>query len=255
MSKNTLWLAAGAAVSLVCAPYALQAFQTPPSLPLTIDGVSTAQERADLTAWIKETFDILRSKAFIENLTALSPDYSEISFGTKSGTPAELVKIVELQPPYRYFPTPVALHGDQWNEMALTGHNGELMPNGGFMASMTLGRKHFRRYRSRNAVERSCAINTLAHEISHTITDHPQWSTGVIKDTGVGAVFGGEKAIASYLIGSVAQCTYLVRAGRITKDQVRSCVATFGDSAFYNPRCDQFDDSEPVQWPKPGPRP
>lgn len=197
----------------------------------------------------------MASKEFRDNLTEMGSDYTSISFGSKSGTAADILNVLELKgTPYKYFRTPITLVGNQHNATALTGHNGEKV-NGILVNSMALGRQHFVRYRSTNVVERSCAINTLAHEMTHIVTDHAQWAQAVFEDTGAGSPIGGAKPIASYLVGSVAQCTYLQNAGRIKKDELRTCVAVFGDSEFNNGRCNQFAAADIVQWPKKPPRP
>ena len=57
--------------------------------------------------------------------------------------------------------------------------------------------------------------------------------------------------VASYLIGSVAQCTWLERQGRIGRADIPACVETFGVAAFNWERCGQFAGGEPVA-PRPG---
>ena len=120
---------------------------------------------------------------------------------------------------------------------------------------MSIGRRHLRRYRSTNAVERSCAINTFAHERSHTFSSSLKYANLMIEDAGTGSPpVGGSVPIASYLIGSVAQCTALQNAGRIQAESVKACVAAFGVSDYWNTRCDQFNASEAVKWPKDPPK-
>jgi len=251
MPIDKLYLAVLASVGSAAA---LAQTTTPQPEPISIEAVSSPQELLDLKCWIAETLALLKSKEFKNNLSSLSVDYTRVSFGSRSASVAELSKVVGLEYPYRFYPTPVALVGNQWNSTVLTGHNGERI-NGILVTSMAVGRQHFARFRSANAVERSCAINTMAHEISHTITDSPTLATGVIEDTGTSATIGAATPIASYLMGSVAQCTYLQKVGRIKEEELRSCIAVFGDSEFNNGRCNQFNADEPLQWPKRAPRP
>jgi hypothetical protein len=52
--------------------------------------------------------------------------------------------------------------------------------------------------------------------------------------------------VASYLIGAVAQCTWLERQGRLGQEDVPACVEVFGVRAFNWDRCGQFAGGEPV---------
>jgi hypothetical protein len=53
--------------------------------------------------------------------------------------------------------------------------------------------------------------------------------------------------LASYLIGSVAQCTYLQEIGRVPAGGLGACVAVFGTRNFNNARCNRFTNGEAVE--------
>jgi len=100
-------------------------------------------------------------------------------------------------------------------------------------------------------VQRSCAINTLAHEIAHTISISPFVFTPAFTDTRLGERAiprrgEGDSPVASYLIGSAAQCAWLQQQGRIAASEVGACVEVFGARGF-NDRCAAFTAGEPVQ--------
>lgn len=106
-------------------------------------------------------------------------------------------------------------------------------------------------WRSADPVERSCAINTLAHEIAHTVSVSPFVFTPAFTDTNaeqptIPGRRPGESPIASYLIGSAAQCAWLVREGRLAARDLGACVQVFGTAGF-NDRCASFGRGEPVR--------
>lgn len=114
-----------------------------------------------------------------------------------------------------------------------------------------LGRRHLARYRDRDLVERSCAINTMAHELAHTVSLTPLLFTAAIEDTRGDSehIRGreGRSPVASYLVGAVAQCTWLENRGRIPSWAVLECVQVFGVRSFNSLRCNKFGGSAPVQ--------
>jgi hypothetical protein len=86
--------------------------------------------------------------------------------------------------------------------------------------------------------------------MTHTISNSPQFVILVLEDEGSGGPgVGTTTPIASYLVGSVAQCTYLQQEGRIQAGDLKSCVATFGISSFASNRCGRFPGTGPVTWP------
>jgi hypothetical protein len=106
-------------------------------------------------------------------------------------------------------------------------------------------------YARPDPVARSCAINVAAHEYAHTIVLTPMGFGNAFTDTRAGeaAIPGRRESgtpVASYLIGAVAQCTWLARQGRIGRDDVAACVQVFGVGAFNWRRCGQFADGGPV---------
>ncbi|MBA4792322.1 MAG: hypothetical protein H2041_01505 [Phenylobacterium sp.] len=106
-------------------------------------------------------------------------------------------------------------------------------------------------WRAEDPVVRSCALNTLAHEIAHTVSVSPFVFTPAFTDTSLDAptIPGrrpGESPIGSYLIGSAAQCAWLARQGRIEDAELGACVEVFGAAGF-NDRCAAFGGGEPVR--------
>lgn len=242
------------AIIVACLCSSLPA-RTTPTTPqeVTIDAVSSPAERADLARWIAQSRGVLASPAFLANLKEVAQRHPTISFGSArgAGPAADLVAMMRLDgTSYRIVPSPVALMGNQYNDGALSGHNGESV-DGALVTSISVGRRHLARFRSADVVERSCAINTLSHEIAHLVSSSTRFSNLVFEDEGRGLPpVGGATPIATYLIGSVAQCTYLQAEKRIDASDLAACVETFGVSAFNSNRCDQYPHTTPVT-PKP----
>jgi hypothetical protein len=104
---------------------------------------------------------------------------------------------------------------------------------------------------SSDVVARSCAINVAAHEYAHTISLTPVGYRVAFADTNeIQREIANRRSpgtpVASYLIGAVAQCTWLEKQGRIGPADVGACVEVFGTAAFNWSRCDQFAGGEPV---------
>jgi hypothetical protein len=96
-------------------------------------------------------------------------------------------------------------------------------------------------------VEKSCAINTLAHELSHLIVTDQKLILHALTDTGITPPSRPINAIASYLIGTTAQCTWLEKVNRLEPKNFPECVAIFGTLNFNSLRCNQFNNTSPLQ--------
>lgn len=81
---------------------------------------------------------------------------------------------------------------------------------------------------------RSCAINTVAHELTHTVVDNER--NGVYKDRGYSLMwlFGGGDHVVSYTVGTVAQCTWLEERG----EDYNVCIGQMGTKEFSGYGCD-----------------
>jgi hypothetical protein len=208
-------------------------------------------DRGDLQRWIDESRAVLTSSAFADNLRSLAADYSEIWLSPRLqyASPSELAdRLAGKGDGYRFVSTPVTLTGDARDDTAHAGYAG-VGPDGRTgLSSMTLGRLHLSRYRSSDLVEKSCAINTMVHETSHTLTNTSPAFLHAIEDTGNAAAPANSTApLASYLIGAVAQCTYLQQRGRVTAGGLRACVAVFGTNNYNSARCNQFGNGQVVE--------
>lgn len=217
-------------------------------IPVYIDGVGSDQERIDTKTLFDEAYQTLRSDAFRKNLLSLKDTYPRIYANPRisSVDAARIMDIIDLkEKDTRFIRMPISLVGGQsYNDASMfnyTARTGSTGINGDEPAgSMSLGRVNLYRYRQPDIVDKSCAINTAAHELSHAISDKPGSYRYAIMDTALSEAPDKTSAIASYLIGSVAQCTYLQQKGRVKANGLAACVTVFGTTSFNNVRCDNF---------------
>jgi hypothetical protein len=247
------------AVSVAFAGGSISAWaQQPTSGPQAYIGGATLGEQKAVNLWLTETYEILNSDAFHDNLKSLSKSYPKIwlSKWEKYRTPEQLSKILKLQDPdkpqARWVPTALSLvgapdkdgtmdSGYRGNNEAYTGWTG-YVEEGKSVVAMRIGRVHYDRYIQGDQVEKSCAINTLAHEVSHTLSHAPTQHLEYFIDTGGGKPEKPGEPYASYLLGSLAQCTYLQNKGRIKAEELQACLVTFGVDQFKSNSCNDFPD-------------
>lgn len=221
----------------------------------SIVDAASPDERALVEALLTESYDVLRSPAFAANLLSLGERYPLIYArpDRQDATVADLAREIALEPfGSRYAPAMVQIVGRQAGPDPMRYHAsaGEGVGFGRY-SDITLGRLLLDQFRSTDLVERSCAINAAAHEYAHTITLTPIGFRNAFTDTRANQSQILDRQhpgtpIASYLIGAVAQCTWLQDKGRIDAGDLRACVEVFGVSAFSGPRCRSFTQGQPV---------
>ena len=255
----SLWRVAALAIATLasaCAPNqtrlgSLGAAKLDPGSSLHPANETPQGDLADLRKWIADVEAVYRSRAFRVNLRVLASDHAEVWLSSNLGyfsVGALADAVTGIDGRFRYVTATVTLQGGADDGRALAGYAGVAADGRTGLASMTLGRLHLQRYRSSDVVERSCAINTMAHERAHTLTNTRPTFLHAIEDTGKGAAPAGSVTpLASYLIGATAQCTYLQQHGRVSATGLRACLAVFGTNSFNSNRCTQFHSTVPVR--------
>lgn len=229
--------------------FAVDASPTP---VLRADSSITGDELRDLNAWTTIATTTLASPRFKSNMTELEKSFPSIwlSAGSGSMSPTQLHGLITAASGnFRYLPTRQIWRTRLQHKISV----GSDPAAGNRTALLHIGKLHLERYRAENRVEHSCAVNSLAHEIMHTISASPTKFQYAVTDTGSGRNGAGSKPFASYFVGTVAQCTYLQEIGRVDDAGLRACVGTFGAQVFHGKRCNRFKDGEPIAWPKPRP--
>jgi hypothetical protein len=232
-------------------------------VPVTVVSPPSGEERLAFEGLIAEAADTLRSPELAANLRSLDATYPRIyvhfvGAGSASDprtavttSTTQLSDVVRPSPPFRYVDTEASLRGGAGDDAAHAGWN----PQAGQSGSMTIGGFHLARWLSKDVVERSCAINTVAHELTHLISNEPVRFMSHVTDDFSAALTSVDRsakrivpphAVASYLLGTVAQCTWLQRQGYAPGVDLKACVATFGHRRFNGNRCTQFSGDRPI---------
>lgn len=215
-----------------------------------IAGARDDLETQALARLMTDAFAVLRSSDFRENLLALEARYPAVYArnGEQGATIPRIAGIVALEPAgSRFAPADVTLVN---GESGGLGAAGEGVASGRY-SNILIERMVLAAWGRPDAVARSCAINVAAHEYAHTIVLTPMGFGNAFTDTRSDEVAIPNRRsqgtpVASYLIGSVAQCTWLAQQGRIERSGVGACVEVFGTAAFNWDRCGQFAGGEPV---------
>lgn len=221
----------------------------------SIVDAQSADELSVVRDLLSESYSVLRSPEFRANLLMLGSRYPVIYArpDKQDASVADVAKDVGVEPlGSRYAPVVVQVIGrnDRRDPLGIHASAGEGVGLGRY-SEMTLGRYFLDQFRSADIVERSCALNAAAHEFAHTITLTPIGFRNAFTDTQINQSripdrrFPGTP-VASYLIGAVAQCTWLQRKGRIDDAGLASCVEVFGVDSFAGDRCTSFSRGEPV---------
>jgi hypothetical protein len=261
MSKvSTLALVGAAALSFSAIAVAQQSLT---QNPVSIGGMNSDSERRSFEDLLNAAYETLQSKRFHDNLNALGTEFPAIyvhflGSGTTTDprtavthSAEQLSEVVLAKPPYRYVRGPAVLVGGDEDDTATAGWTGTSEQRG----SMTIGRFHLGRWQSLDAVERSCAINTVSHEMSHLVSNEPQLFMAHITDSHAATLTSKDKAgrainppnaVASYLVGAVAQCTWLQEHGYSPAVDLKTCVQVFGHRGFNGNRCQSFSGSREV---------
>lgn len=234
---------------------AAAAAQLTASDPVHIEG---AAERQSLTSLLTEALATLRSPRFQANLKSLQQDYPLIYLrqdpggAHAAGTVDDLAGIVAGKAPkYHYVRSPVALTGGHSDSTVF------VTKVGARDGSMTLGREHLVRWQAADLVDRSCAVNTVAHEISHLVSTSPTSFDHALTDTLAAAASSVAKdgsplasplPVGSYLVGTVAQCTWLQENGYSPAVDLRTCVQMFGTRGFNKNRCKEFSGGRAIKF-------
>lgn len=200
-------------------------------------------DATDMQTLIDTSAGIIEQTRWLENGTVLKPDNPEIWL-TKALGYADSEKVTQMvaspAQPLHYLPVTVVRH---------RGGAVTRLRNGN--VQIALNKRILRRWRSNDPVERACAVNTMTHEISHTITRVPNRFYPAFTDTGDSNREARNGTVASYFTGDLALCTYLMNEGRIDASGLKKCVtAWYEPGGFQSYRCTKFNSGEPVQWPR-----
>lgn len=221
-----------------------------------LHGTQSDGERRALTNLLEESYALLRSPELQAALASLASRYPAIYARNQQpgATPAEVADLVALKTPgARYVQVDVQLID---GARGFLGMAGEHEAGVGRYADIVLVRPVLGAWVARDPVMRSCAVNVAAHEYAHTLSTSRIVYNAAFTDTrpGEGRIAGRTDRttpVASYLLGTLAQCLWLQGQGRVPRDGLAACVEVFGVNSGNPARCGAFAEGQPVA-PRPG---
>lgn len=216
---------------------------------LYVDPSVAAKDREDLDALIRASADVLASSQFMSGAVALEASYPAIYLNdsNRSKSPVYAAGILQGSSPGLAFRGMPVIVGDG----ALTGYNRSER-----RWRMRIPPSSLNQWRSADPVMKSCAVNTVAHEMTHTLLDRQSSRMAFIDGASSAGASRRNGTTGSYVMGQLAQCTWLAQRGRIGAGDVPSCVPVFFAKPGFLPwdvgkfsvgRCDDFADGRPVR--------
>lgn len=215
---------------------------------LSVGGSVPEADREALAQLLAASTAVLASPALASGAQSLEARYPAIFLNDSFGYKAPSAVVGMLQKPAQgmaFRQTPV-----RFGDGAITGSRNREW-------RMEIPRRALAQWQSRDPVVRSCAINTVAHEVTHTFLEAS--GSMVFIDGGFEGYSSRRKGTTgSYVIGQLAQCTWLAGQGRIAASEIAACVPVFyampgpmpwSRGKFAVGRCDDFADGRPVRLP------
>lgn len=187
-------------------------------------------ETQELTDLLQETLRVIRLPSFERNLGIVQREFGLIrQSATGQGLTAERVAQLYAgrDPGYVFHPAAI-----DWGSGSATTRDG--------MVRLSTNARDY--WRTGRPLGRSLAINTLAHELSHTLSSAPAGDIRtVFSDNGYSSGWLRRwPPLVSYSIGSVAQCTYLEEQNAL-RGSIADCLRRYGVAKFTTYRNDNWD--------------
>jgi hypothetical protein len=222
-------LVAACAVNSPASGPTVETVADPDYLRITIDSTVRGADRETVESLLATTEAIIRSDAFARNLAGLQDSWLWLSPYGELLSPAGVAQIYQgRNRTVRFVPTTIEVVDQN-------------SPTQGFRSAdasvIRLPPYVLDRWRAESLVARSCAVNSLAHEIAHSFSQSRTSAEHVFADRGKGRFppwFYGP--LASYTIGAAAQCTMLEAEERLEGGFAR-CMRTWGTKQFNSNYC------------------
>lgn len=194
------------------------------------------QERDDADGLIKATYEVITSPAFAVNLLATRQFLGQLWLGPGGDrVEQDVVASVFLGQDRNHplLPATVAWSGPDSNVRGSTN-----IIASGTKGVIVLDAETRDRWRATSLTKKSCAINTLAHEMTHVVALRPQIDNGqMFVDYGRSWTRYLDRPLASYAVGAVAQCTFIEQRGGPPED-LQECIRKRGVNILEAYACD-----------------
>jgi len=201
--------------------------------PYSIGVASNARDsdRATLNEIIDATLRVITSKPFAHHLAEVQQKPLYLSPGGDTLSASVVSAIYTGQnTSYQPVQTVARITRTWFSGAPITG----LFAGSPTTARITLTTYELERWRTGTPNGRSCAVNTLAHEITHTIPKTAGSGYYLFADRG--RKDEPKQALVSYVVGSVAQCTMLENEGALG-GSFPACVEKWGTNGFNSGDC------------------
>lgn len=222
-------LLAACAVNSPASGPSVEAPADPGYLGITIDPDVTGADREAVASLLAATEGIIRSEAFARNLAGLPDVWLWLSPYGELLSPGGVAQIYQgRNRMVRFVPTTISMADQRWPTQDFLSADASLIKLPPYVLAY---------WRAESLTSKSCAVNTLAHEIAHSFSQSPTSAEHVFADAGKGyypAWFYGP--LASYTIGTAAQCTMLEAEGHL-EGGFAKCMRTWGTKQFNSGGC------------------
>lgn len=202
------------------------------------------ETRASVEELLEETRKVITSARFRASLAAYGEPDSLLMSPTGDYEDGKTVVASYLGLLEQRRPVPVKILGGYDSDVAVAR---TVTCDGGTRAVIQIGPALLKRWKRGTSLSKSCAINTLAHELTHTVMDFGKseaWQPYNDHGDAWSWLLGGQRLVP-YTVGSIAQCTYLEQSGD-RSSSFNQCVWDRGTRAFDASGCDdEADRSEP----------
>lgn len=199
--------------------------------PFSITMASTVpmEHRRALQELIDTTLAITSSRQFADRMDSLGKPYRGLWLSPSGDvlSPAQVAQIYGGRH-RRARPVPITVtFVDRGN--AVTTFDDQVTPA---RATIKIPAGILANWTSNSLTRRSCAVNTMAHELTHTISSSDRVGTWVFED-GVGLRWARlmRRHLVSYTVGGVAQCIMLEHHRPLTGG-FKECLRTWGKAPF-----------------------
>jgi hypothetical protein len=234
--------ATGVACTVGCASVALPVNVTTyhqslalPSMPRPLDTMPE-QYRDEASGLIEATYDVIRSPEFASNLLETRGFLGLLWLGP-GGDKAEqsVVAAAYLGQDANHPLLPAMV---EWSGAGGNVKGGTDIINIGRSGQIVLDAQTRERWRSTDVMKKSCAINTLAHEMTHVVALHPGVNNNqMFVDRGRSLIGCLDRPLVSYVVGAVAQCTYIAKQGA-GHEPLEACIHKRGTNILNEHACD-----------------
>ncbi len=208
--------------------------------PIGLYGALPEEMRAELAALHDEVALLVESPVFGSWLDGIEVVFAQPGRAPMSGRRMAAIYLGRYPTgdQYRWHPICYRYSSGGGSETARSGVSEEPACGQGeaLLAVTTLREITIERARSKVVEAHACAVNTFAHEWAHAIsTQEPSLVALVFTDD---AHEKHATAIASYVVGAIAQCVYLQHHHDGRKFDVARCVEAVGTNMFDSTTCD-----------------